>query len=99
MLLEAAPCAAAARLPRASRRCARRCRCAAAPPPAPPAEASALFPPLQLGALRLQSCAILSPMESVSDVGFRQLCYAQGAAFTWRVRRCGITSSACAAAR
>jgi hypothetical protein len=47
------------------------------------AEPAAAFPPLRLGSLVLRSAAILSPMESVSDVAFRKLCYDQGAALTW----------------
>ena len=46
-------------------------------------EPALAFPPLRLGSLLLPTAAILSPMESVSDVGFRRLCYEQGAAFTW----------------
>jgi tRNA-dihydrouridine synthase len=39
---------------------------------------------LRLGSLELRSAAILSPMESVSDVGFRRVCHSHcGAAFTW----------------
>ena len=38
---------------------------------------------LQLGSLKLSSKAILSPMESVSDVGFRSLCFKLGASLTW----------------
>ncbi len=48
--------------------------------------------PLALGTLSLQSKYILSPMEEVSDVGFRRLCYAQGAGLTWTemIRASGI---------
>jgi tRNA-dihydrouridine synthase B len=38
---------------------------------------------LRLGALTLSSPFILSPMESVSDVAFRRLCWEQGASYTW----------------
>lgn len=38
---------------------------------------------LKLGSLSLSSKAILSPMESVSDIGFRNLCYSLGASLTW----------------
>jgi tRNA-dihydrouridine synthase B len=38
---------------------------------------------LKLGNLTLQSKFLLSPMEEVSDVGFRHLCYANGAGITW----------------
>ena len=38
---------------------------------------------LQLGSLQLKSRAMLSPLESVSDIGFRRLCYEQGSCFTW----------------
>ena len=84
------PAQAAACAPR--RRCRRSCHGASVTASAaPPADVAALFPPLKLGSLRLQSAAILSPMESVSDVAYRQLCYANGAAFTW----CGAQASAC----
>lgn len=39
--------------------------------------------PLQLGSLSLKSKAILCPLERVSDVGFRRLCFQNGAALTW----------------
>ena len=39
-----------------------------------------LAAPLHLGRLTLSSGVILSPMEAVSDVGFRQLCHRRGAA-------------------
>lgn len=39
--------------------------------------------PFQLGGLSLQSNMILSPLERISDVGFRRLCHQQGAALTW----------------
>lgn len=47
---------------------------------------------LTIGSLRLQSRFILAPMEGVSDIGFRRLCYAQGAGLTWTemVRASGI---------
>src|SRR5687767_87367 len=35
------------------------------------------------GSLELTSAFVLSPMEGVSDVGFRALCFAQGASLTW----------------
>lgn len=38
---------------------------------------------LKLGQLLLRNKFILSPLESVSDVGFRQLCYKNGASLTW----------------
>ena len=38
---------------------------------------------LRLGSLELQSRALLAPLERVSDVGFRALCFHLGAAFTW----------------
>lgn len=38
---------------------------------------------LQVGSLLLKSRAMLSPLESVSDVGFRRICYEQGSCFTW----------------
>jgi len=38
---------------------------------------------LKVGQLVLRNKFILSPLESVSDVGFRQLCYNNGAALTW----------------
>lgn len=37
----------------------------------------------QTGGLELASPFVLSPMEGVSDVGFRALCFAQGAGITW----------------
>ena len=37
----------------------------------------------RLGQLNLRNHFILSPLESVSDVGFRKLCFRNGAAFTW----------------
>ena len=88
MLLAPPAAPAAARAACAPSRRRRACVCAASTADAAaagllPADPSSHFPPLQLGALRLRSAAILSPMESVSDVGFRQLCFAQGAAFTW----------------
>jgi tRNA-dihydrouridine synthase B len=36
-----------------------------------------------LGSLTLETPVVLSPMEGVSDVGFRALCHAQGAALTY----------------
>jgi tRNA-dihydrouridine synthase len=38
---------------------------------------------LTLGTLRLKGNVLLSPLESVSDVGFRQLCHRNGAALTF----------------
>ncbi|CAM9282173.1 unnamed protein product [Ectocarpus fasciculatus] len=38
---------------------------------------------MKLGSLVLKSRAILSPLESVSDVGFRSLCGELGAGITW----------------
>ena len=38
---------------------------------------------LTLGDLQLKSDVILAPLERVSDVGFRRLCYQHGAALTW----------------
>ena len=38
---------------------------------------------LTLGSLKLQSDVVLAPLERVSDVGFRRLCFAQGAGLTW----------------
>lgn len=35
------------------------------------------------GSLDLAGAFVLSPMEGVSDVGFRALCFAQGASLTW----------------
>lgn len=40
-------------------------------------------PALALGSLRLGSAVMLSPLERVSDVGFRRVCHEQGAALTW----------------
>lgn len=37
----------------------------------------------KLGKLALKSSAILSPLESVSDVGFRSLCGSLGAGLVW----------------
>ena len=37
----------------------------------------------KIGDLRLPSAIILSPLERVSDVGFRRLCWEQGAGLTW----------------
>lgn len=47
---------------------------------------------MRIGDLQLQSRFILSPMEGVSDAGFRHICYAQGAGFTWTemIRASGI---------
>ena len=38
---------------------------------------------LTLGSLQLKSKVILAPLERVSDVGFRRLCFQQGASLTW----------------
>ncbi len=38
---------------------------------------------LTLGTLQLKNFAIVSPLEGVSDVGFRHLCAKNGAALTW----------------
>jgi tRNA-dihydrouridine synthase len=38
---------------------------------------------LRSGALVLSSAFVLAPMEAVSDVGFRAMCHAQGAALTY----------------
>lgn len=38
---------------------------------------------LKIGSLTLKSKAILAPLERVSDVGFRRLCFKNGAALTW----------------
>lgn len=38
---------------------------------------------MQLGTLTLASRALLSPLESVSDVGFRSMCAGLGAGITW----------------
>jgi tRNA-dihydrouridine synthase B len=48
--------------------------------------------PLTLGSLALKSCYLLSPLEGVSCVGFRQLCHRNGAGltFTEMVRAQGI---------
>lgn len=47
---------------------------------------------LSIGDLHLQSNVFLSPMEGVSDVGFRNLCYRNGAGITWTemIRASGI---------
>lgn len=38
---------------------------------------------LSLGSLQLKGRAMLSPLESVSDVGFRKICFDLGSSFTW----------------
>ena len=38
---------------------------------------------LKLGSLQLKSRAMLAPLESVSDVGFRKICFDLGSSFTW----------------
>ena len=38
---------------------------------------------LRLGDLQLKSDVLLAPLERVSDVGFRRLCFRHGAALTW----------------
>lgn len=50
---------------------------------------------LRLGSLELQGRILLSPMEGVSDVGFRRLCYEGGAAFTFTemIRARGIVKN------
>jgi tRNA-dihydrouridine synthase len=47
---------------------------------------------MNIGSLALQSNILLSPLEGVSDVGFRHLCYANGAGITWTemIRGSGI---------
>lgn len=47
---------------------------------------------ITIGKLTLQSKFILAPMEGVSDVGFRKLCFRNGAGLTWTemVRASGI---------
>lgn len=47
---------------------------------------------LTIGTLTLQSKFILAPMEGVSDVGYRKLCFQNGAGLTWTemVRASGI---------
>ena len=47
---------------------------------------------LTIGDLELQSNILLSPLEGVSDVGFRDLCYRNGAGITWTemIRAAGI---------
>ena len=45
--------------------------------------ASILRQPLKLGRLTLQSPALLAPLESVTDCGYRNLCYANGAGITF----------------
>jgi len=47
---------------------------------------------LTIGTLALQSPYLLAPMEEVSDVGFRRLCYQNGAGITWTemIRASGI---------
>jgi len=44
---------------------------------------NAAAPTLTLGSLQLQSDVVLAPLERVSDVGFRRLCFAHGAGITW----------------
>ena len=39
--------------------------------------------PLRVGTLLLKSDVILAPLERVSNVGFRRLCFQQGAGLTW----------------
>lgn len=90
--LPCAPPSGAAPSSVAPRRRRRVAACAAA---ADETEVASCFPPLRLGALLLPSAAILSPMESVSDVGFRRLCFEQGAALTW----CAARFAACAPPR
>ena len=59
--------AAAARLALGGRSCTRRSSSAA----------------LRLGELQLKSDVLLAPLERVSNVGFRRLCFRHGAALTW----------------
>lgn len=58
-------------------------RCAASVVATEPVAAPAAFPPLRLGSLNLQSAALLSPLEAVSCVGFRELCFQHGAGIVW----------------
>ena len=48
--------------------------------------------PFTIGTLTLQSKYLLAPMEEVSDVGFRRLCFSLGAGITWTemIRASGI---------
>ncbi len=48
---------------------------------------------LLVGKLSLKSRVLLSPLEGVSDIGFRSLCFQNGAALTWTemVRAAAIT--------
>ena len=64
-------------------------------PPTPVGAVSPAEPTLRLGSLLLQSRALLSPMESVSDVGFRRLAHESGAAITWTemVRARGVVKN------
>lgn len=39
--------------------------------------------PLRVGTLQLRSDVILAPLERVTDVGFRRLCFQNGAGLTW----------------
>lgn len=41
------------------------------------------LPLLTIGELQLKSRVLLSPLERISDVGFRRLCFGLGAALTW----------------
>jgi tRNA-dihydrouridine synthase B len=47
---------------------------------------------MKIGSLELQSNILLSPLEGVSDAGFRHLCYKNGAGITWTemIRASGI---------
>ena len=47
---------------------------------------------LTIGKLELQSPYVLSPLEGVSDAGFRKLCYGLGAGITWTemIRASGV---------
>jgi tRNA-dihydrouridine synthase B len=54
----------------------------------------------KVGALKLQSSAMLSPLESVSCVGFRNICFKNGASLVWTemIRAAALTrenASAC----
>ena len=65
---------------------------ATVPTTLPAALASGLPAKMQSGGLTLASPFILAPMEGVSDVGFRRLCFAAGAGLTYTemVRARGI---------
>lgn len=50
---------------------------------------------LKIGSLIFSNRVLLSPLEGVSDLGFRRLCHGQGASFTWTemVRAQGIAKN------